>query len=357
MHKKLFIPGPVDVRPEVLEAFSTPMIGHRTKDISALQGSISDKLRKLFYTENTILLSTSSGTGLMEGAVRSFTAKRVLVFSVGAFGNRWAQLAERNGVPVDKVEATWGEATLPELVDEYLFTGKYDVFTVTHNETSTGVMNDLAAIAEVRKKYPDVFWLVDAVSSMGGVKIEVDQLGIDVCITSTQKCLGLPPGLSCASVTDRAIEYAKNIKNRGFYFDYVTLHKFVTEKPYQYPTTPSIPHMFALDKQLDYILNEEGLENRYARHLAMAETTRRWAVDQGFELLAGEGYRSNTVTTIKNTKGISVADLAKRAGENGYLLSNGYGTLKEKTFRIAHMADRTAEDLQAYLDFLSAELK
>ncbi len=357
MAKKLFIPGPVDVRQEVLDAFATPMIGHRTKDISALQERISLNLQKLFYTNNTILLSSSSGTGLMEGAIRCFTAKRALVFSVGAFGNRWAQLAETNGVPVDKVEVEWGNPTLPEVVDEYLSTGKYDVFTVTHNETSTGIMNPVEAISEVRKKYPDVLWLVDAVSSMGGVKIEVDKLGIDVCITSTQKCLGLPPGMSMASVTDAAIEKAKTIPNRGFYFDYVNLYKFVKTKPYQYPTTPSVPHMFALDMQLKYILEEEGQEARYARHAAMAETTRKWAVDQGFEILAGEGYRSNTVTTVRNTLDIDVAALAKAAGEEGYLFSNGYGSLKGKTFRIAHMADRKPEDLQAYLDMLASKLK
>ncbi|MDD3965556.1 MAG: alanine--glyoxylate aminotransferase family protein [Candidatus Neomarinimicrobiota bacterium] len=357
MHKKLFIPGPVDVRPEILEAFATPMIGHRTKDISALQERISMGLQKLFFTENTMILSTSSGTGLMEGAVRSFTGRRVLVFSVGAFGNRWAQLAEGNGVPVDKVEVTWGMPTLPEVVDEYLATGKYDVFTVTHNETSTGVMNDLEAISVVRKKYPNVFWLVDAVSSMGGAKIEVDKLGIDVCITSTQKCLGLPPGMSVASVSDKAIEYAKGVKNRGCYFDYVELYKFVKEKPYQYPSTPSIPHMYGLDKQLDYILNQEGLEKRFNRHAAMAETVRKWAVQKGFEILAAEGYRSNTVTTIRNTKGISIADLNKSLGQQGYSISNGYGALKEKTFRIAHMADRQPEELQALLDILSKEIK
>lgn len=357
MAKKLFIPGPVDVRQEVLDAFATPMIGHRTKDISILQERISDNLRKLFYTDNTILLSSSSGTGLMEGAVRSFTAKRVVVFSVGAFGNRWAELAETNGIPFDRVDVEWGNPTLPEVVDEYLATGKYDVFCVTHNETSTGIMNPIKAISEVRKKYPDILWCVDAVSSMGGVKIEVDKLGIDVCITSTQKCLGLPPGMSIASVTDTAIEKAKEIPNRGFYFDYVTLYKFVTTKGYQYPTTPSIPHMFALDMQLKYILEVEGQEVRYARHAAMAKTAQDWAVANGFELLAGEGYRSNTVTTVKNTRDIDIAALAKAAGEEGYLLSNGYGALKGKTFRIAHMADREPKVLQEYLDMLTTKLK
>ena len=194
MHKKLFIPGPTEVAPDVLQKMATPMIGHRTKDASNLQREISEKMRKVFHTANPILLSTTSGSGLMEGSIRSLTAKRAVVFSVGAFGNRWFKMAEANGVAADKVESEWGKPTTPEMVDKALATGKYDVFTVTHNETCTGIMNPVEEIAEVRKKYPDVLWLVDTVSSMAGAKIEVDKLGIDVCITSTQKALALPPG-------------------------------------------------------------------------------------------------------------------------------------------------------------------
>ncbi len=212
MHKKLFIPGPTEVAPEVLAKMATPMIGHRSKDASNLQREISEKLRQVFHTKNPILLSTTSGSGLMEGSIRSLTAKRAMVFSVGAFGNRWYKMAEANGVPADKVESEWGHPTTPEMVDKALATGKYDVFTVTHNETSTGIMNPVEEIAEVRKKYPDVLWLVDAVSSMAGAKIEVDKLGIDVCITSTQKALALPPGMAICSVTPRALEHGKQVK-------------------------------------------------------------------------------------------------------------------------------------------------
>ncbi|MCD6440775.1 MAG: alanine--glyoxylate aminotransferase family protein [Candidatus Marinimicrobia bacterium] len=356
MYKKLFIPGPVDVRPEVLEAMSTTMIGHRTKDASALGERICKNLQKVFFTDNPILLSTSSGTGLMEGSIRSLTAKRAVVFSIGAFGNRWAKLAKSNNVPIDKVEAEWGQPTLPEIVDEYLSTGKYDVFTITHNETSTGVMNPVEEIAEIRKKYPDVLWLMDAVSSMAGVKIDVDKLGVDVCITSTQKALGLPPGLSVCSISPKAIDHGRKVEFRGTYLDIIDLYDYMQKKAYQYPSTPSLPHMFALDKQLDYILNEEGLENRYARHLEMAEITRAWA-NEHFEQFAAKGYESNTLTTIKNTKGISVADLNKRIGELGYMISNGYGDLKEKTFRIAHMADRTVDVLKELLNVLDEEIK
>lgn len=356
MHKKLFIPGPVDVRPEILAAMATPLIGHRTKEASALGECIHRKMQQVFYTENPILFSTTSGTGLMEGSIRSLTKKRALVFSIGAFGNRWAKIAQSNNVPVDKVEAEWGQPTLPEIVDQHLSSGRYDVFTITHNETSTGVMNPVYEIAEVRKKYPDVLWLMDTVSSMAGVKIEVDKLGVDVCITSTQKALGLPPGLSVCSVSPAALERGRQVEHRGYYLDLINLYDYAQKKPYQYPSTPSLSHMFALDKQLDYILNVEGLENRYARHLAMAKTTRSWAKEH-FDTFAAEGYESHTLTTIKNTKGISVANLNKRIGALGYMISNGYGDLKEKTFRIAHMADRTVEELKDLLHVLDNEIK
>ncbi len=355
MRKKLFIPGPVDVRQEVLDAMGTPMIGHRTADATAIQKSVSEKLQKVFHTENTILLSTTSGTGLMEGSIRSLTNKRAVIFSVGAFGDRWAQLAESNNIPVDLVQSEWGQPTTPEMVDEYLSTGKYDVFTITHNETSTSIMNPMEEIAKVKEKYPEVLWLVDAVSSMAGAKIEVDKLGIDVCITSTQKALGVPPGMAICSVSEKALEQGKNVKHRGSYLDLLTLYKYVQKKPYQYPSTPSVSHMYALDVQLDYILNEEGLENRYKRHQEMAEITRAWA-KKHFDTFAAEGYQSVTLTNVKNTKGISVKELIKRVGERGYLLANGYGDMKEKTFRIAHMADTTVEELKAYLKVLEEEI-
>jgi aspartate aminotransferase-like enzyme len=344
MHKKLFIPGPTEVAPDVLQKLSTPMIGHRSKDASKLQKEISDKLRQVFHTQNPILLSTSSGSGLMEGAIRSLTAKRAVVFSVGAFGNRWFKMAEVNNVPADKHETEMGKATTPDIVDKFLSTGKYDVFTITHNETSTGIMNPVEEIAEVRKKYPDVLWVVDAVSSMAGAKIEVDRLGIDVCITSTQKALALPPGMAIASITPRALEHGKQVKHRGWYLDLLEIYKYIETKDHQYHATPSLPHMFALNYQLDRIL-AEGLEKRYARHQEMADFTRAWAKKQ-FALFPDERYASVTLTAITNTRGISVANLNSELGKLGLQISNGYGDLKEKTFRIAHMGELTLADVK-----------
>lgn len=350
MHKKLFIPGPVDVREDVLQKLATPMIGHRTKDASALQRSISEKMKKVMYTDNQIILSTSSGSGLMEGAIRSCTRKRAAVFSVGAFGDRWFKMAKTNGVPADKISSEPGYPTTPEMVDEALSTGNYDVITVTHNETSAGLMNPVAEIGALLKaKYPDVLLLVDTVSSMGGTKIEVDKWGIDVCITSTQKCIGLPPGMSICSVSERAIEAARQVEHRGLYFDLVELYDYIQKKDHQYPSTPSLPHMFALDYQLDRIL-AEGLENRFARHLEMAHYVRDWAKKYFDLFVVDEKYYSNTLTTIKNTRGISVADLNKTLGERGFAISNGYGDLKEKTFRISHMADYTLDEVKSLID-------
>ena len=347
MHKRLFIPGPVEVTEDVLQKLATPMIGHRSKDASVLQRSISEKMNKLMYTKNQILLSTSSGSGFMEGALKSCTQKRAACFSVGAFGDRWYKMATANGIPADKIASEWGQPTTPEMVEETLATGKYDLIAVTHNETSTGIMNPLEEIAEVVKKYPEVVFCLDAVSSLGGTKIEVDKCGIDICITSTQKCLGLPPGLAICSISEKALKAAEKVENRGLYFDLLAIYQYIQKKDHQYPSTPTLPHMFALDYQLDKII-EEGFENRFARHLEMAKYVRAWA-QKHFEMFADEKYASNTLTTVKNSRGISVADLNKKLGERGFMISNGYGALKEKTFRIAHMAETTLDEVKVLL--------
>jgi aspartate aminotransferase-like enzyme len=348
MRKKLFIPGPVDVAEDVLQQMSKPMIGHRSKEATELQKGISEKLQQLMYTDSLIMLSTSSGSGLMEGAIRSCTRKKAAVFSMGAFGDRWYSMAEKNGVNAEKFTVDWGEPVTPALVDEVLSTGEYDLITVTHNETSTGVMNPLDEIAEVVKKYPDVVFCLDTVSSLAGAKIEVDKWGVDICIASTQKCLGLPPGLAVCSFSDKAIKAAEAVDHRGFYFDLARIREYILKKPYQYPSTPSLPHMFALDYQLDKILDEEGLDNRFKRHEENAKFVRAWA-KKHFELYANEDHLSNTLTNIKNTRGISVKALNEELGKRGYVISNGYGKLKEKAFRIAHMAETTQEELETLL--------
>lgn len=355
MHKKLFIPGPVEVSKDVLDMMSEPLIGHRSKEASALQRNISDKLRQLFYTNNEILISTSSGSGLMEAAIRCCTLKRAAVFSIGAFGDRWYDMAVSNGVQADIFRSEPGNITTPDMVENALSTGKYDLVTITHNETATGVMNPVEKLTPVIKSYPDVIFCMDAVSSAGGVKIDVDNLGADICITSTQKALGLPPGMAICTITERAVKKARTVKNRGYYLDLVQLYDAVKKKDYQYPSTPNISLMYAMDYQLNKIF-EEGLENRFNRHKQLAVEARSFA-KKYFDLFPEEGYASVTLTTVSNTRGISVSKLNELLGDRGYAISNGYGTLKEKTFRIAHMGDTTVKDLKELLDTITEILK
>lgn len=345
MHKKLFIPGPTEVMPDILEAMGTPMIGHRMKEFTALMDEVVPKVQKLFYTNNFIILSTSSGTGMMEGAVRSVVGKKALHTVCGAFSKRWADISKLNGKDYEVIEVPLGKAIKPEMVEAKLNTGEFDALFITHNETATGVMHPLEPYGEILKKYPDIIFCVDAVSSAGGVKIEVDKLGIDILVTSSQKCFALPPGLAIVTVSEKALKKAETVKNRGYYFDIIQFKKYWDTKNHQTHTTPSISHIFALNKELDKILNVEGLENRFKRHIDMAKITREWAKNN-FKIFPEEGYESITLTTIENTKGISVANLNQELGKRGAAISNGYGDLKEKTFRIAHMGDLTVDDVK-----------
>ncbi len=347
MRKKLFIPGPIEVKEEVLKEMSRSLIGHRSKDASNLQKDISSKLQKLMFTENDILLSTSSGSGLMEGAIRSCTKRCAAVFSCGDFGERWYKMALSNQVKAELFTVEYGSPIRGELVGKVLATGKYDLITITHNETSTGVMNPLSEIAEIVKNFPEIVFCVDAVSSLGGVKIEVDKLGIDICITSSQKCMGLPPGFSFCSISQKALEAARGVPYRGVYFDLLGLYEYIRKNDFQYPFTPSLSHMFALNSQLNSIL-QEGLENRFARHATMAKRVQQWA-KENFQLYPPEQFASQTVTCISNTRNINITELNKKLGEMGFVISNGYGPLKDKTFRIAHMGDITLEEIEELL--------
>jgi len=343
MVKKLFIPGPTHVRDEILQAQTAPMIGHRAKEYSDLQKEVTPKLQQLLYTQQRVYLYASSSTGVMEGSVRQASTKKVLNTICGAFSKRWHQITAANGVPCEKIEVEMGQAITPELVDEALASGDYDAMTVVLNETSTGLTNPVEEIAAlVRAKYPDVLILVDAVSGMAGIKIEFDAWGLDVCLAGVQKCFALPPGLTVCAVSDRAREQALQVPDRGYYFAYDVMDK--KYEAGQTPATPAISLIQALNQQMDDIL-AAGLEARWAHHKEMAAYIQDWAREH-FALYSDERYLSPTVTNVANTRGISVTDLNEALGERGAMISNGYGSLKEKCFRIAHMGDLTMNDMR-----------
>ncbi|RPI81677.1 MAG: alanine--glyoxylate aminotransferase family protein [Chloroflexi bacterium] len=343
MYKKLFIPGPTHVREEILQAQTAPMIGHRAKEYSDLQEVVTGKLQKLLYTSQRVYLFASSATGVMEGSIRQASKKRILNTVCGSFSKRWWEITVANGTPCDKLQVASGQAVTVDLVDEALSKGDYDAITLTMNETATGIMNPVKEIAEmIHQKYPDVLILVDAVSCMAGVKIEFDAWGLDVCFAGVQKCFALPPGLTVCAVSDRARQRALEIPNHGYYFAWDAMDSKYDK--FQTPATPAISLIYALDKQLDCMF-EEGLENRFARHLEMAEYIRDWA-HKYFAVYGDQRYLSQTVTNVENTRTINIGDLNKELGKRGAQISNGYGDLKDKCFRIGHMGDLTMADMK-----------
>jgi predicted phosphoserine aminotransferase len=343
----MFVPGPVDVATDVLQQQTKPMLPHRSKDFEAIFQRCIEKSKQIFFTDSRVFIMSNSGSGAQEACVRNLAKEKVLSCANGAFSNRWFTVATANGKQADKIEVPMGQAILPEMVEEALHKQSYELITVVHNETSTGVMNPVKEIAEVvHRVSPDTLIAVDAVSSLAGARIEMDAWGIDVLFTSSQKCLALPPGLALCAVNERAMERAKTVPNRGWYFDFVLLEKHRTKD--STPMTPAMSLIFALDYQLDRIL-AEGLENRFARHSAMARRSKEWADAKGWPLLAPEGYRSQTLTVITNPPEFDCADFNKFLALRNLRLANGYGDLKGKTFRIAHMGEIQPSDLEDLL--------
>jgi aspartate aminotransferase-like enzyme len=349
-HVKLFIPGPVEVSEKTYRAFTTPMIGHRGKDFVALYAEIQPRLQQLLYTKHPVYLATSSAWGVMEAAVRNLVHKRVLNCCCGAFSDKWHEVSLACGKEADKLQVEWGQPILPEQIDRHLAMGRYDALTILHNETSTGLMNPLADIAQVLRKYPEVMFIVDSVSSMSGVKIETDKLGIDVLLAGTQKCFALPPGLTIFAVSARALERAATVPGRGYYFDFLEFQR--NHQKNQTPSTPSIAHVFALRSKLEDIF-AEGLDARFARHQQMAGMVRAWAKRSGFEMFPRAGYESATLSCIRNTRNVDVPKLNAALRErHGCIIDGGYGKLKGATFRIAHMGDETPDTIAQLLGWM-----
>jgi len=351
---RMFVPGPVDVDDEVLQAQAQPMVPHRSKEFETLFRRVSEKAQQLFYTQYRVFLTASSGTGLQEAAIRNLVDRKVLSCSNGAFADRWYEVAVSNGKEAEKLAFEWDQPVDPDRVAAAVKAGGFEVLTIVHNETSTGMQNPVKEVAEaVHAAAPDTLILVDAVSSLGGAKIEMDAWGLDMVLTSSQKAIALPPGLALGAVSDRALEKAEMVGNRGWYFDLVRMEKHRLKD--SSPATPAMSLIFALDLQLDRIL-DEGLENRFARHSAMAHRVQEWAEAHDLSVYAPEGYRSQTVTTIKNERGIDVSKLNAFLKERGMRIANGYGPLKNITFRIAHMGEIQMSDIDMLLEAMEEYL-
>lgn len=355
-HQRLVLPGPVEVRPEILQAQTAWMIGHRSAAFGELFGRLQQKLRRVFLSEARVYPVGASGSGLWEAAVRNCVrpGRKVLHLTGGAFGERWAQASRANGLEVELLAVDWGRAHDAEMVRAALQRERYDAVCVVHNETSTGVTNPLREIAAVVRAQEEALLLVDTVSGIGGAELRVDDWGIDVALTSSQKAFALPPGIAFASVSDRVLQRAGEVPHRGYYFDFLELEKSLLKN--NTPTTPPVALMFAADRQLDDML-AEGLAARWARHRRLRERVHGWVRARGFGFFAQEGRRSVTVTAVANTRGMDVDAMARFMAGRGFAMDRGYGKIRGTTFRIAHMGDMQMEMLEEVLagldDFLA----
>jgi aspartate aminotransferase-like enzyme len=350
LHKKLWIPGPTEVKDDVLMEQAKPLFGHRSKDFTLLYDSVLTQLREFFKTEQHVLVMTASGTIFMDITARNLLTNegKALCCVNGSFSSRMHKAIVDSGKNADMMEIDWGKAVTVEMIKEKLETSSYEVVTVCYNETSTGVKADLKAIGALLKNYPDTLLVVDAVSSMGGDMLLPDEWGTDLVFASTQKCFALPPGLAIGIVSQKALDRAKTVPDKGMYINLEAILGYYAKKK-QTPSTPNISLLTAFDYKLKQML-KEGAENIYRRHKEMADYTHEWALKHGFGLFAEEGFRSVTVTTVDNReKNMDIDALNKALAEKGFVIANGYGPFKGKNFRIGHMGDHNLDGLKELL--------
>ena len=351
---KFFLPGPTDVHPDVLAAQLHPMIGHRSGAMEQLLKKMAPALQSLARTSRTVLIGTTSATGFMEMAVRNGVRRRALSIVNGAFSDRFANLVTAAGKECVRLEVPLGAAVEPDMLRDALRRTPVDAVTVAHSETSTGVLQDIAALGAVTREFDDVLFLVDAVTSMAGSPVETDQWQLDFAFTGSQKALALPPGLALGIASARMLERAKTLPDRGLYFDLVSFEAAMSK--YQPTNTPALSLFFALDTQLDRIAAAGGIEARWQRHEAMRRTVEQWAARQGIEYLPREGRRSWTVSCLKLPAGKSAKDVVAKLKSQGWTIGSGYGALKDSTIRIGHMGDHTVTSLEELLPLVAGAL-
>jgi aspartate aminotransferase-like enzyme len=347
-----FLPGPTEVRREVLEAMLAPMLPHRGAIFEALFARIQAGLRPIFRTTRPVYVSSSSATGLMEAAIRCAAPGPILSMVNGAFSERFANIAVACGRDTHVVGGDWHQPVPLDVVERALRERRYSAITVVHSETSTGTLTALPELAALAHQY-DAAVLVDSVTGLGGVRVETEAWDLDFVLTGSQKALALPPGLAFGVASTRYIEQASQATARGLYFDMVEFEEFVHKN--QTPSTPAISLLYATAVQGEYIARET-IDARWARHSAMAEMTHDWVrrlrgdTGASFCVYAPEHARSGTVTAIALPPTLKGDDVVKGVAKRGFVIGGGYGKLKSSTFRIGHMGDHTPDRLALCLD-------
>jgi predicted phosphoserine aminotransferase len=348
---RFFLPGPTDVHPDVLAAMQRPMIGHRSGAMEQLLLGLEAPLGRLFRTSRPVMVGTASATGFMEMAVRNGVRHRALSLVNGSFSERFAKLVQTCGKECIRLDVPLGCAVEPDMLRDALRRTPVDAVTVVHSETSTGVLQDVAALAAVVREFDDVLLLVDAVTSLAGAPVETDVWQLDFVLTGSQKALALPPGLALGAASERMLERAKTLPGRGLYFDLVSFLEATTK--HQPTNTPAISLLYALEAQLSRIEREGGVEGRWRRHDAMRRRVEDWSAERGVAYLPREGRRSWTVSCLKVPEGTGAKQIVGALKQAGWTIGSGYGPLKESTIRIGHMGDHSVAALDELLALLA----
>jgi aspartate aminotransferase-like enzyme len=353
---RFLLPGPTEVHPDVLRATAHSMIAHRGAEMVSLIEGMEQPLRRLFRTERRALIGSCSATGFMEMAVRCGIRQRVLALVSGSFGDRFAGIAEACGHEVVRLNVPLGETVEPDMLQDALRRTEVDAVSLVHSETSTGALAPLAELAAVVREFPEVLLLVDAVTSLAGLPVETDALGLDFVFTGSQKALALPPGLALGVASERMLARARALPGRGAYLDLVAYDEaFAARQP---TNTPALSLFYALAEQCRRIELEGGVAARWARHDAMRGAVEDWVDGPGgalgYRYLPRAGRRSWTVSCLMVPEGRSGRDIVRAARKEGWTLGTGYGPLKDSTIRIGHMGDHTPDGVRQALAMLEA---
>lgn len=354
--ENLRIPGPTPCPDEVLQAMTKQMINHRGPEFARILNRVTESLKILFQTSNDVFLLTGSGTGGLEAAVVNTLSPgdTVLSVSIGVFGDRFTSIAEQYGAEVIPLKFEWGKAADPDEVRRALEKEpKIKAVLVTHNETSTGVTNDLASLSSVIKGF-DKLLIVDAISSLGSINLPVDEWGCDIAVTGSQKGWMAPPGLTMVSVSETAWQAHANARMPRFYWDFSRARSYLERG--QTPWTPAVSTVFAMNTSLGMML-DEGLPNIIARHARIGQLARDGVKSLGLTLFADENFASNTVTAVNAPEGVNANDLRKiLLAENEIVLGGGQQRLDGMIFRIGHLGLVAEEDIQAVIAALKGAL-
>ena len=353
---KLFTVGPVACRPEVLEEMKRQMFSHRSEEYQAIHKQTVERLQRFLETKNQVFLFPSSGSGVMEGTVRNCVEMKMLCCINGEFGKRYAEVGTSNGKEVDRLESELGSSTTSEALHEKLSSSSdIDAVAITYNETSAGVINPLPELSKVVKEHGKMLF-VDAVSAMGGAEIKVDEWGIDVCFSSSQKCFGVSPGLAVATVSEDALKLSEQAKNKGWYFDFKLYEKYQA-KGWSTHMTPPIPQIAALNKELEIIEQEGGKQKRLKLYEERSRLINEGIRRLGLSLFPRQGCESPTVACVNAPDGMNGLNVYKHMREHKFELAKGYGALRELTFRIGKMGYIRFEDIEEMLQALGEVIK